>query len=335
MSRRHWALGSVVTLMTVALVATDIEAVHELQDRHRFPMHGELIDIGGRRLNMRCAGSGSPTVVLLSGAGETAAVWSWITTAVEPLTRVCAYDRAGRGWSDPAPAPQDGVALAADLHALLQHAQITGPVVLVGHSLGGLYARVHAATYPADVAGIVLLDATHPEMFTRVPAYPAIYWAYRGFSTLLPGLARLGLGRIAYRHNYDHYPASLREALLAHAVTPSMARSQRDEWAAIPAVMAQAEEATTLGELPLIVVTALRDQVEQWLPLQRELVTLSTNSVHRVVDHASHMSLLDTQADAAISAQAILDVIQAVRTGQKVSLFVQSAAAAKSHLPRS
>jgi pimeloyl-ACP methyl ester carboxylesterase len=179
-------------------------------------------------------------------------------------------------------------------------------VVLVGHSLGGLYARIHAAEYPADVAGMVLLDATHAEMFTRVPVYPAMYWAYRGISSLLPTLARLGVLRAA-------------------GMTPALARSQRDEWTAIPTVMQQAADAPTLGALPLVVVTALRDQVEAWLPLQRELAALSSNSAHRIVGSATHMSLVSGEADAAVSTRAILDVVAAVRSGGKVSRFVQSA----------
>lgn len=331
---RRWGLGTIALVMTVALVATDIEAVHELQDRHRFAVRGELVDVGGRRLNLQCSGSGSPTVVILPGAGETAAMWSWITTTVAASSRVCAYDRAGRGRSDAAPAPQDGIALATDLHTLLERAHVTGPLVLAGHSVGGLYARIYAARYPTQVAGVVLLDATHPEMFTRVPKYPGAWAGYRQLSRILPVLAGLGVGRIAYRHNFDRYPAAERDALLAQAVTPAMARSQRDEWAMIPTVMRQAGAVRTLGAIPLVVVTAMRDQLDQWLDLQRDLVTLSTNSVHRIVARASHMSLVDTEADAAISAQAILDVIAAVRTGGKVSLFVQSATDAAPHLPQ-
>ncbi|MDX2261302.1 MAG: alpha/beta hydrolase [Gemmatimonadales bacterium] len=298
MTRRgHRVLAALLLLVAVAVTATTLEARRDEQHRRANPMQGALIDIGGRRLHLQCLGSGHPTVFLLPGAGETSAVWARIAPTVAKTSRACMHDRAGRGWSDPAPAPQDGAALAADLHALLLRAHIDGPVVLVGHSLGGLYARIHAARYPADVAGMVLLDATHAEMFTRVPIYPAIYWAYRGFTTLLPTLARLGV-------------------LRAPDATPALARSQRDEWAAIPVVMHQAAATPTLGDLPLVVVTALRDQMEQWLPLQRELVALSSNSVHRVLEHATHMSLLDSAADAAISVKAIVDVIQAVRTGK-------------------
>ncbi len=313
---RRWALRSIALLMTVALAATAIEAVREWQERRAYPMHGTLVDIGGRRLNIACTGSGSPTVVLLSGAGETAAMWAWIAPTIAQATRACVYDRVGRGWSDAAPTPQDGVALVTDLHALLERAHITGPLVLAGHSLGGLYARVYAAQYPAQVSGVVLLDATHTEMFSRVPAYPGAYAGFRQLSRFMPALAALGVGRIAYRHNFDHFPAALRAELLAQAVTPAMARSQRDEWAMIPAVMRQAAVVKTFGAIPLVVVTALRDQLDQWLDLQRDLVALSTNSVHRIVAHASHMSLLDTAADAAISAHAIVDVIAAVRSGE-------------------
>ncbi len=331
---RHWGLRALALLMTVAIAATAIEALREQQERHRYPMRGELIDIGGRRLNLHCTGSGSPTVVLLSGAGETAAMWSWITADVATSSRICAYDRAGRGWSDPAPTPQDGIALATDLHALLERAHITGPLVLAGHSLGGLYARIYASRYPSQVAGVVLLDATHAEMFTRVPTYPRAWAGFRRLSHVLPLLARLGVGRVVYRHDFDHYPSEQRAELLAQGVTPAMAASQRDEWAMIPTVMRQAAAARTLGDIPLVAVTAMRDQLDQWLELQRDLVTLSTDGVHRIVAQASHMSLVDSEAEAAQSARAILDVVEAVRIGRKVSLFVQSAADAAPHLPQ-
>ena len=88
-------------------------------------------------------------------------------------TRVCAYDRAGQGWSDDADSPQDGVTAAEDLHALLAVAGEHGPYVLVGHSIGGPYAMTYAAQYPEQVAGMVLLDSSSPEQFTRIPTTPA------------------------------------------------------------------------------------------------------------------------------------------------------------------
>jgi len=129
-----------------------------------------LFDVGGgRRLSLSCVGTGSPTVVLEAGLGDPAAPWFAVETAVAPVARVCSYDRAnaGGGASDPAPGPRTGADAVADLHALLAAAGVPGPYVLVGHSVGGLFARLYAHTYPDEVAGLVLVDASHEEQVER------------------------------------------------------------------------------------------------------------------------------------------------------------------------
>ncbi len=124
---------------------------------------------------MRCTGSGSPAVILEAGLGGSSADWDLIAPVVERNTTVCVYDRAGRGYSDPPPEEQDGIAIADDLHMLLTNTQIEGPYVMVGHSSGGVYVRIFASRYPDDVAGMVLLDAQPVEAFTALPNYPAFY----------------------------------------------------------------------------------------------------------------------------------------------------------------
>ena len=131
-------------------------------DATAYPPPGQLIDVGGHRLHLNCTGSGSPTVVLEPGLGEVSPAMGWIAPVVARDTRVCVYDRAGRGWSDPADGPQDAAQTAADLHTLLDRGHIPGPYVLAGHSFGGLYVLTFAATYPDQVAGLVLLDSTAP-----------------------------------------------------------------------------------------------------------------------------------------------------------------------------
>src|SRR5881296_1618261 len=140
---RRLVLYPLFARLVVAGVGGGYETIQEQVDRRTTAMPGHLVDVGGHRLYVHCTGSGSPTVVLVSGLAEASVSWGgWIAPAVAQNTTVCAYDRAGQGWSDPPASPQDGLAVATDLHALLDHAQIPGPYVLVGHSTGGVYARI-------------------------------------------------------------------------------------------------------------------------------------------------------------------------------------------------
>ena len=123
-------------------------------------MRGQLVDVGPYRLHLECTGSRGPTVILEPGGGGSAASMGLIAPAVARDSRVCVYDRAGRGWSDPAASPPDGAQIATDLHTLLDRAHVPGPYVLAGHSFGGLYVRTYAAKYPEEVAGLVLVDST-------------------------------------------------------------------------------------------------------------------------------------------------------------------------------
>ena len=124
---------------------------------------GKLIDIGGYRLHLNCAGKGDPTVVLIPGGGDFSFDWALVQPDVSHFTRVCSYDFAGFAWSDPGPVPRTMRQDALELHTLLKNAGIKGRYVLVGHSLGGLLSRVYAAEYPSEIAGIVLVDSTHED----------------------------------------------------------------------------------------------------------------------------------------------------------------------------
>ncbi|PYR92804.1 MAG: alpha/beta hydrolase [Acidobacteria bacterium] len=257
----------------------------------------------------RRAGSGTPTVVLESGLGETGAYWGWISTALAPDTRVCAYDRAGRGWSDPA-AEQDGVAMTTDLRTLLERAHVQGPFVFVGHSSGAEYVRIFAGRYPEQVAGMVLLDAQPTEAFEGLPAYPAFYSAFRRISPLLPSLARLGVGRLVPLDRALPEPA--RDIRHLHHASPQLYRSLRDEFAELPRSLAQAGWFQNLGDRPLVVVTATRDALAGWLPLQDRMARLLTNSSHRLVPY-THDALVTDRTAAEASTQAIRDVVHAAR----------------------
>lgn len=316
---RPWLLYPVFGLLTLAAVGGAYETVRESIDRSAIAMPGQLVDVGGHRLHMHCTGSGSPTVVLETGLGEPSSSWGWIAPAVARSTKVCVYDRAGRGWSEPAAGPQDGIAVANDLHTLLNRGHIDQPYVLVGHSLGGLYMLTFAARYPDQVAGIVLLDATSPEAFTKLPSYPAFYATYRRISALFPSLARMGVARLVYRFSFGTLPSQARDEERAFWSTARLARSLRDELAEAPTAMKQAQSLKSLGDRPLFVITAASGAQSGWQAAQDDLAKLSANSVHRVLPNATHASLIFDEGGAAVSSQAIRDVVESVRESKPLA----------------
>src|SRR2546430_5173976 len=259
--------------LVVAGVGGGYETIQEQVDRSATATPGQLVDVGGRRLYVHCTGSGSPTVVLVSGLAETSVYWGgWIAPAVAQNTTVCAYDRAGQGWSDPPASPQDGLAVATDLHALVDHAQIPGPYVLVGHSTGGAYVRVFAARYPDQVAGMVMLDSQPNEALTGgLPDFPSQYSILRRASALFPPLARLGVFQLVNRFAGDPLPVPTRDAERAVVSAANLNRIQRDEFAELPMTLKEAAELTTVGDRPLIVVTARQGAATGWNPLHDKM----------------------------------------------------------------
>jgi pimeloyl-ACP methyl ester carboxylesterase len=302
---RSWSgrvlVYAAVAVLILASLGGGYETVREAADVAAYPMEGELIDVGGHRLYLNCTGSGSPTVVLEPGAGMMSSDLGWIAPAVASDTRVCVYDRAGRGWSDPTNTPQDGAQIATDLHALLQHGNVPGPYVLAGHSLGGLYALTFAARYPGDVAGLVLVDSTAPASVresesAQLTRGDSDYTRSR-ISALVSGASRLGVGRLL-------------------GVTPGQLRSTVHEYIQAGPSAQQASALRSFMDKPLVVLTAGTGSSRGWAASQEALASLSTNSVHRVIDGATHASLITDQEDGAATARGILDVVSAVRNAR-------------------
>src|SRR6185503_1503231 len=182
-----------------------------------------------------------PTVILEAALPGTVDNWSWVQPEVAKATRVCAYDRAGMGWSDSGSEPRDARQIATDLHTLLDNGGIEGPYVFVGHSLGGLFGRQYVAQYPDDVVGLVLVDATHPDLWAHLPPEMALPDEWQ--LVTLPLLARIGLTRF-----YTPFPADPDLPARQHAEVMALNASIKSvttiaaELRAIPAAAAHVRE---------------------------------------------------------------------------------------------
>lgn len=296
-------LYPVIVLLALASLGSGFETVREAVDAGAHPTQGQLIDVGGHRLYLNCTGSGSPTVVLEPGAGLMSSDLAFVAPIVAGDTRVCVYDRAGRGWSDSANTPQDGAQVAADLYTLLQRGNEPGPYVLAGHSFGGLYALTFAALYPDEVAALVLVDSTAPAsepvsaQRTRADSNDTM----NRISALGAAAARLGIGRLFGVETSNHFRGTIDEYL--HAGPSAQ----------------HAAALKNFADKPLVVLTAGTDSQAGWGDAQDALASLSTNSLHRVINEATHSSLISDKKDAAETARGILDAVSAARTARIVT----------------
>jgi pimeloyl-ACP methyl ester carboxylesterase len=310
-------LGLIVALLALAVVGAIYQAIATARAERTHPPPGELVDVGGHSLHVHCGGQGSPTVVLDAGLGDMSASWVRVQQEVSGTTRVCAYDRAGMGWSEMGPEPRDAKQISSELHTLLTKAGIEGPYVLVGHSFGGLYMQTYAARYPEEVAGVALIESSQPDQFSHRPeardSYePQIF----AVSSLL---ARLGVFRLLYKLS-PAPPELPQQRAQIDALSPSTRQVSTIalELRAIPQSTAQARSLRSLGDKPLAVVSA-GTQDPGWRKLQDDLVTLSLNSMHRVVEGATHTSLVYERSDAQATSAAIVEVVAAVRNDRPLA----------------
>jgi pimeloyl-ACP methyl ester carboxylesterase len=290
--RPAWLLYPVFALMALSAIGCGVQTVESGSGSTPAPVAGDrLVDVGGHQLNIRCVGSGSPTVVLEPGLGESSsAIARRIAPDVAHTTRVCVYDRAGHGRSDVAP---DADA-ARDLHVLLERAHVPPPYVMAGHSLGGALVLSYAHRYPSQVGGVVLLDSMYPHQ-----THTAANGGMAPLLAVVPTLARTGIARLLVDPR-DGEPME-------------EARQLVRDVKAMPAQLDRAAELTSLGDRPLYVVTAGKGSQPGWTAHQNDLARLSTDSFHRTVAGSTHQSLIDDASDAAASSRAIRDIVAAVR----------------------
>ena len=312
-------VGLIVALFALAVAGAIYQAIATERAERAYPPPGEMVDVGGYSLHINCVGQGTPTVVLDGGLGEWSAQWVLVKQGVSDTTRVCAYDRAGMGWSEMGPEPRDARQITGELHALLEGAGIEGPYVLVGHSFGGLYMQTYAARYPDEVAGMALVDSSQPDQFSYQPVARDSYKPQNFDVASLA--ARVGIVRLLskFAPAPPELPHQQRAQIDALSPSTRQVSTYTLELRATPQSATQTRSLRSLGNKPLAVVSAPKQAEPGWLKLQDDLVTLSADSTHRVVEGATHTSLLYERSDAQASSAGIVEVVAAVRNDRPLA----------------
>ena len=256
---------------------------------------GKMVDVGGFRLHINCQGHGEPTVVLDSGAGGFSLEWVNIQKALAPHTRVCAYDRAGYAWSDMGPLPRTSRRIVGELKTLLERGNVPGPYVLVGHSFGGYNVQYFARRYPDDVAGIVLIDSSHPQQVERLPR------AVPGPSRPRPARSRTYVVSRPVLH--ENYPEETGPRAYHIMSTWKYRFTQQEEMLSLPNSAKEVLQQAPLPAVPMVVLTrGLRvwpqDQhgnamEKTWMELQDELSMMVKNATHLIAERSGHSIHLD------------------------------------------
>jgi pimeloyl-ACP methyl ester carboxylesterase len=278
-----------------------------LLHRARADMPGQLYIVDGRPMRLDCMGSGSPTLVLDSGAGNDGLVWGGVQPVLAQTTRVCSYDRAGMGWSDSVPPPRDADHIADQLHSLLAAAGVNGPIVLMGHSIAGIYIRDYAARYPPQVAGLIFVDGSTPWQ-NRDPAFkseiqsmPAPLRVAR--VVMVQGAFVLGVPRWLGHctHGFRNIPpdvATLAAESRCHVIASSLLGE-------IESFDRSSDETihTTFGDLPILVLSSdpartLADHqpqamVDAWSRMQSNLAHLSARGRRIIATGSPHYIMLE------------------------------------------
>jgi pimeloyl-ACP methyl ester carboxylesterase len=286
-------------------------------DQRRYPPLGDLVDIGGRKLHVLMTAGAGPPLVIIAALGTPAIDWLAVQRALAPEVPVIVYDRGGIGWSDPGLRPRTAGRMADELDALLTAARIEPPYVLAGHSLGGLIALIYTARHREHVAGLALIDSSHPDMHKRLPARQWFtsgrgQWLLRAAQWRLTplGLVRLADDLGVRRQITDQarriYPPDVAAAGRALMLSSRQRRADVSELAYISRSCSEAWACLAdLGTLPLAVVTSSKHDPGDapgsaadrkrsrwyttiWSVLQGEFAELSRNSSRTVAKRAGH-----------------------------------------------
>jgi len=316
--RRVARLAFVLVLVLLA-AGYLYENISEARDRRFNPMPGRRVDVGGFKMHIDCTGEGSPTVILDSGMGDSYDSWRRVQSEIAKSSHVCSYDRAGLGYSDASPRPRTSKVIAEELHALLKSAGVAPPYVMVGHSMGGYDVRLFASLYRNEIAGMVLVDADHPDQENRFPLeVKAEEGSWQREAEFLADTAPFGVPRLLGLCEND-------PALRAADCNFHSAREALWEMKAFPQSAAEAAATGSLGNLPLAVLShdpgkkplaelpadIVQPANQVWEKMQEELARLSTRGTQSIATNSSHYIQLD-RPDVVIEAvRTVLDQARA------------------------
>jgi pimeloyl-ACP methyl ester carboxylesterase len=293
--------------------------IFEARDVRFNPMPGRRFDVGGYKMHMDCIGEGTPTVILDSGLGDSYVSWRKVQPQIAKFTRVCSYDRAGIGFSDSSSQPRTSKVIAGELHALLRASGVPQPYVLVGHSMGGYDVRVFASMYRDEVAGMVLVDASHPDQENRFPPeLKNMEGSWRREAEFMEYSMPFGVPRLFGFCDDD--PVTRAAECNWHTAAESVA-----ELKAFPESAAQTAATDSLGDMPLAVLSHDPDKPsadfpadlakpinQAWEKMQQELAHLSTRGTQIIAKNSSHYIQID-RPDVVI--EAVRSVVAQVRAG--------------------
>jgi pimeloyl-ACP methyl ester carboxylesterase len=308
------AVLSIVILVALAISGyTALNAIAVLSFWSRNPAPGRIVDVGGYGMHIDCTGNGSPVLILEAGGQNDSTIWRGVQPALAKTTTVCAYDRAGSGWSDTQPGPRDADHIAAELRQLLLQAGIKGPIVLMGHSIGGLFIRDYVTHYPADVAGIVFVDSSTPFQErnaalaratpTKTKIDKAVDFATQPWTLNL--LVIVGVPRLLGMCGREHTPADHIKKIQAEDIC----RLRKSAWDEVYQFDPSSQETMNSGPfdaLPILILSrdtskglptrpsqSELDRRNAWSQMQEDLKKLSTRSRRIVAKNSSHYIVLD------------------------------------------
>jgi pimeloyl-ACP methyl ester carboxylesterase len=324
---RRWTIRILVGLCSLivvtALTGASYQWLATRKDLARTPPPGRLVDIGGYRLHLWCTGNGAPAVILDNGLGGSSVGWGFVQPEVARFTRVCSYDRAGMGYSDPGPSPRTARRIASELSELLARSEIAGPVVLVGASIAGFNVRLFATDHAERAAGLVLVDASHEDDAHDVP------WMAR-FVPLLSTIGIFRLSGVSFGQSDESLAPSVRQFARATRFRAAGYQAAADEIIHVGDSADEVRSSRRRLTIPVLVLTGARGADENWRRLQQDQASLSERGCLIVAQQSGHVVQVDQPQ---IVVDAIRTVVETIR-GHDVPLCGTPAANGDGTPPR-